>query len=195
MHRDELWQVYAKNGEPIPGEGWRAALGNPEVTGSKAIVGAAIVLLYRKNKSGELEFLWQKRGDEVDRFPGYYDLSAGGHINLGESVIQATIREGYEEIGVKLQADELQYGFMQPLNENRFAWIFFVDWTNRKDEFSFNDKEVSEVKWVKYSEMGKFVKDFAKPPLVRDKALYVMIGEWVRIHGLVKSRPRDDENI
>ena len=47
MHKDELWQVYAPNGEPIVGEGWDSALDNPEATGSDAIVGVAVVFLYR----------------------------------------------------------------------------------------------------------------------------------------------------
>ena len=37
MHHDEMWQVYAPNGEAIPGEGWDSALGNPEVTDSDVI--------------------------------------------------------------------------------------------------------------------------------------------------------------
>ena len=55
MHHDEMWQVYAPNGEPIVGEGWNSALGNPEKTGSSAIVGVAVVFLYRYNDDGELE--------------------------------------------------------------------------------------------------------------------------------------------
>ncbi|MBR2855754.1 hypothetical protein IKE99_02305 [Candidatus Saccharibacteria bacterium] len=34
MHKDEMWQTYAPNGEAIPGEGWDSALGNPEKSGS-----------------------------------------------------------------------------------------------------------------------------------------------------------------
>ena len=47
MHKDESWQVYAPNGEAIPGEGWDSALGNPEVTNADAIVGVAVVFLYQ----------------------------------------------------------------------------------------------------------------------------------------------------
>ncbi|MBQ6375461.1 hypothetical protein IJJ37_00800 [Candidatus Saccharibacteria bacterium] len=48
MHHDETWQVYALNGEAIPGEGWDAALNNPEETGASAIVGMSVVFLYRR---------------------------------------------------------------------------------------------------------------------------------------------------
>ena len=52
MHKDETWQLYSPNGEPIEGVGWNAALDNPEVTGSDAIVGIAIVFLYRRGEDG-----------------------------------------------------------------------------------------------------------------------------------------------
>ena len=183
MHHDELWQIYAPNGEPISGAGWDSALNNPEETGSDAIVGIAIVFLYRVNGTGEIEFLWQRRSAEVDRHPGKWDISAGGHINLGESTIDAAIREAHEEIGAEITADDLIYGFMQPFNKNRLAWLYFVNWTGREDAFSFNDKEVSEVRWIKYSEMEEFRKNFAKAPLAKDTVAFLMVGEWLKMHG------------
>ncbi len=183
MHHDELWQVYARNGEAIPGKGWDSALGNPEETGHEEIVGVAIVFLYRKNDAGELELLWQQRSEKVDRHPSKWDISAGGHINLGESVVEAAIREAYEEIGAKITADDLEYGFMQPFNKNRLAWLFFVDWSGREESFSFNDKEVSEVRWVKLSDTDDFRKKFAKEPLAKDDIAFLMVSDWMKMHG------------
>ena len=186
MHLDELWQIYARNGEAIPGAGWESALGNPEKNDSDKIVGIAIVFLYRKREDGGLDLLWQKRSDKIDRYPGYYDISAGGHINLGESVVDAAIRECHEEIGAEITADDLEYGLMQPFNVNRFAWIYFVDWTGREDDFHFNDQEVSEVKWVPYEETSEFVANYAKPPLAKDKVAFILIDDWLRMHGYIQ---------
>jgi len=185
MHKDEMWQVYAPNGEPVAGEGWDSALGNPEKTGSDAIVGVAVVFLYRFNADGGVEFLWQKRADEVDRYPGYYDISAGGHINLGESLLTGAIREVHEEIGAEITADDLKFAFTKPFNKNRFAWIFMVDWTGRPEEFKFNDHEVSEVKWVPYDELEKFRKKYAKPPLAKDDITFENLDDWMRMQGIV----------
>lgn len=184
MHTDESWQLFARNGEPIPGASWDSALGNPDYE-AKEIVGIAIVFLYRVREDGELEFLWQRRAPNIDRYPGYYDLSAGGHINLGEPTVEAAIREGREEIGVSLTADDLQYGFMQPFNKNRLAWLYFVDYTGRAEDFHFDDNEVDEVKWVPYREMGEFVKNYAKPPLARDEMTFVLVDAWLKMHGLI----------
>ena len=185
MHKDELWQVYAPNGEAILGEGWESALDNPEKTGSDAIVGVAVVFLYRHNSDGELELLWQKRSDEIDRYPGYYDISAGGHINLGETIVEGAIRECYEEIGAEISPSDLQFAFTKPFNKNRFAWIFMVDWTGKPNEFHFDDNEVSEVKWVAHGETEAFRKKYAKPPLQKDDITFVNLDDWMRMHGYI----------
>lgn len=184
MHHDEQWQVFAPNGESIAGASWASILGNPG-TDVDEIVGVAITFLYRRNENGELEFLWQKRAKDVDRYPEYYDLSAGGHINLGESAVEAAIREAREEIGVELGANDLRYGFMRPFNKNRFAWLYFVNYTGRPDEFHFDDNEVSEVKWVPYSEMREFIHNYAKPPLASDEMTFDFVDEWLEMHGII----------
>lgn len=183
MHRDEKWQVYKPNGELIPGEWWDAALDNPEKNGSDAIVGVAVVFLYRV-VDGKVELLWQRRSEFVDRYPGDYDISAGGHINLGESVVEGAMRECREEIGAEVTADDLKFVTMRPFNKNRFAWVFAVDWTGREDDFRFDDKEVSEVKWVPNTETMKFKAKYAKEPLKKDELTVGMLNEWLKIQGL-----------
>ena len=183
MHKDELWQAYAPNGEPILGVGWDSALDNPEKSGSDVIVGVAVIFLYRRNLDGELEILWQKRSELVDRYPGDYDISAGGHINLGESIAQAAIRETREEIGATISAEDLRFVTMRPFNKNRFAWVFVVDFTGREDDFHFNDKEVSEVRWIKFSETDEFREKYAKAPLKKDGLTFTCLKEWFLQHG------------
>lgn len=178
MHKDEIWQIYAPNGEAIPGSGWESALDNPEKTGSDAIVGVAVVFLYRKNDDGELELLWQRRSESIDRYPGDYDISAGGHINLGESVAQAAVRETREEIGADILVEDLNFVTMRPFNKNRFAWIFAVDFTGRGENFHFDDNEVSEVRWVAFSKTNDFKEKFAKAPLKKDNLTFECLKEW-----------------
>ena len=183
MHHDEMWQIYAPNGEPIPGEGWNSALDNPEKVGSDVIVGVAIAFLYRHREDGVLELLWQKRSDKVDRFPGDYDISAGGHINLGESLVEATVREVREEIGVEIAVDDLYFLTTRPFNKNRFAWIYLVDWTGKPDAFHFDDGEVSEVKWVPFDESNEFRVKYGKEPLKKDNITLELMRQWFVEHG------------
>ena len=188
MHHDEMWQVYAPNGEPIPGFGWDSALDNPELNNADEIVGVSVIFVYRINSDGVLELLWQRRSSEVDRYPGDYDISAGGHINLGESIVEGAVRECYEEIGAKISADDLRFVTMRPFNKNRFAWIFVVDWTGKDDTFSFNDKEVSEVNWIAFDKTEEFRKKYAKAPLKKEELTFVSLKEWFSQHGYLQAK-------
>ena len=180
MHHDEMWQVYAPNGEAIPGEGWDSALGNPKYGESKAIIGGVVVFLYRINFDGELEFLWQARSMEVDRDSGYYDTSTSGHVNLGETPVEASIRELKEEIGAKIETSELKFVTSVSVDQNTMAWMYLVDWTGRPDKFIFDDGEVSKVKWIRYDEMENFRKTFAKEPLRRADLSFLQLDVWLR---------------
>ena len=182
MHKDEIWQLYYPNGEPIEDAGWPAARNNP-TSNDTEIVGVAIVFLFRRNDEGELELLWQRRSDTIDRYPGDYDISAGGHINLDESIIEATIREAKEEIGVLVDPLDLGFVTMYPFNKNRFAWIFAADWTGKEDAFHFDDKEVSEVRWVPFEDTDAFRKKYAKKPLKEDPVTFEVLKYWFEIHG------------
>ncbi|MBR3254145.1 NUDIX domain-containing protein [Candidatus Saccharibacteria bacterium] len=182
MHKDEIWQTYYPNGEPVVGVGWDAALNNPEETGSDAIVGVAAVFLYRR-KGNDLELLWQKRSETIDRYPRDYDFSAGGHVDLGETVVEAAVRETREEIGAEISAEDLHFVTMRPFNKNRFAWVYLVDYAGREENFHFDDEEVSEVKWVPLSEIDEFRLRYAKAPLKKDTITFECIKQWFSQHG------------
>jgi len=182
MHKDEIWQLYYPNGEPIVGAGWDAALDNPEKTGSDNIVGVAVVFLYRHGADG-LELLWQRRSELVDRYPGAFDISAGGHINLGESLTEAAVREAHEEIGAEILPEDLRLVTMRPFNKNRLAWVYVVDYTGRGEAFHFDDKEVSEVRWVPFAETDEFREKYGKTPLKKDKLTFACLEEWFLQHG------------
>ena len=57
-----------------------------------------VVHLHLFNSRGELYL--QKRPEWKDIQPGKWDTSVGGHVDLGESVEQALLREVREELGV-----------------------------------------------------------------------------------------------
>lgn len=186
MHSDELWQLYDANGEPISGAGWSAARDNPHGEDTEN-VGVAIVFLYRQSDRG-LEFLWQRRSLEIDHHPGDWDASVGGHINLGESATAAAVREAKEELGAELETNDLQFVVGWSFNKNKFAWLYLVDYTGKPDEFHFDDHEVMEVKWVPYAEMEDFRHQFAKKPIRKNKVMFRVIDEWLKMRGLVAAK-------
>ena len=58
------------------------------------------------NKRGEI--VLQKRSENQETFPGMWDASVGGHVDLGEKPLEAAIRELKEETGLLAGSDNLE---------------------------------------------------------------------------------------
>lgn len=155
MHDGELWQAFYQNGQPVSGRGLVDDAFDDDAT---LVQGNAHVWLWREGASGP-EILLQKRAMTKKRAPGYLHISAGGHINVGETAPQAAVRETREEMGIELSASELYLVHVTrtPRNWNDLAHVFI--YKLRGDErFSFDDGEVDSVQWHgldEFSEMAK----------------------------------------
>ena len=101
-HPGEIWQEVDFNGEIIGG----IDPNDFDEEKVKRFNGVA-VMLYRYN-NGEVEFLFQHRSKNLKANADKWDVSAGGHVNVGERPIEAMVREAREEIGVKLDASRLE---------------------------------------------------------------------------------------
>ena len=165
MHREEVWQEYSENGEPLANGGRPSHLGNHAE--GRDYYGGAIIWLYRFNNGG-LEVLFQKRSATIDRYPGKWDCSVGGHVNYGETFAEAGIRELEEEIGVHdLGKEDLEFVVSFKGDIGIYS-IFVADYTDHKQNFTFSDGEVDEVKWVPLEDYDYFRKKYGKAPLAKD---------------------------
>ncbi|MGP4069657.1 NUDIX hydrolase [Halobacillus sp. B29] len=64
--------------------------------------------LYEMDSEGQVCLFFQKRAADKAEFPGLYDISAAGHIEAGENIIQAGRREIHEELGISLWKEDLK---------------------------------------------------------------------------------------
>ena len=174
QHENELWQEYNKNG---------ARLGSiyPQKSDFNDIelFGGTATMFYRF-KDGKVEFLFQHRSKFVDRNPEKWDVSAGGHINFEEDVFDAAKREVEEEIGVKIDPSRLEFSVAYVRPPKNIIYLYFYDLTNEEVEFRFDDKEVSEVKWVAFEDLVKFWSNL-KTNLQDDAIFQNQLLEWTRI--------------
>ena len=76
------------------------------VTGRSLLVAAAYVVLRRPRPDGADEVLLQRRAG-TGYMDGWWALLAG-HVDPGESVHEAAVREAAEEGGVRLAVDDLR---------------------------------------------------------------------------------------
>lgn len=149
VHLDESWQLFAENGEPLPGSATREMIARD----SSLLFGAAHVWVWRKSEDAEVQILLQKRAESKRTWPGHYDISAAGHINADEIPLQAAVREADEEIGLKVHTERLKYLFSlrTPLDIQEIDHVYLYE---ASLEFSptYTDGEVSECKWIRLDE-------------------------------------------
>lgn len=158
----EYWQLYNEQGQTIPNKGKDIV----EVFEKAILHGASHVWIWRYNNS-QIEVLLQKRASDKPTWPDFFDISAAGHIDDGESPLQAGIRETKEEIGIDIKPTELKLIGVQrmyfPLDngwtENEFQWLYLLK-VSSKTDYKLADGEVDFLVW---KSLEKFKTEFSNP--------------------------------
>lgn len=149
----ELWQLYDEHGSPMPGKG-----ATKDEAFSGLLHGAAQVWMWRR-RNGKVEVLVQKRAAGKRTWPNLLDISAAGHINLGETPIEAAIRETKEELGLTIQADDLKLinetkEYMVADNgdiENELVWFYSLELKDNHT-FTLQTEEVDSLLWKSFDD-------------------------------------------
>ena len=112
------------------------------------------------NSRGEM--LIQRRSENKDRYPGCWDVSAGGFVSSGEDSRQAVLREAKEELGLELEDADFRFLLCEP-----FSYVlddFYLAFSDTAaEDMHFQQEEVSELKWAGREEVfqmlsnGRFV--------------------------------------
>ncbi len=95
------------------------------------------------NTKGDL--LLQKRSMSKDIAPGRWDTSVGGHVNPGEDVHAAAVREMREELGIA--APELQFLYSYLFTNHRESELVSTFTCISEEEIHFNTEEIDEVRF------------------------------------------------
>lgn len=146
----ELWQLCDPQGRAIEGAGAT----KDEVFQKGLLHGAAHVWIWRAGQKNP-EVLLQKRAADKRTWPSLYDISAAGHIDLGESPLTAALRETQEEIGLSIDETDLLFFSVQRMQiktnggaiENEFQWLYLYE-LKTDDNLALEQAEVSSVLWM-----------------------------------------------
>lgn len=118
------------------------------------------------------QILLQKRSAKKDKYPGYWTVSASGHVEYGTSYEEAAARELKEEIGLVVPLQfELKMMVKMP-TETEIESVY-TGFAPNAATFLVDPTEVDMVKWVKLKDLSSFAKHhkFTLPALQAFKAL------------------------
>jgi isopentenyldiphosphate isomerase len=113
-----------------------------------------------KDENNEGFIVFQKRSDNKKSWPGYFDISAAGHIEAGET-IEDGLRELKEELGVEVEFDKLTSlgtrvcieEFKENSINHEFQSIFFLKDNRNLKNYHLQGDELSGICKIKISEL------------------------------------------
>lgn len=119
-----------------------------EIHGNPSLLHKVIHVLVSDGKNG---LLLQKRSIKKDVAPGRWDTSVGGHVNPGESIREALIREMEEELGIKPEHPQFLYTYIHSNPyETELVYTFHCI---HKGSVRFNRDEIDEVRFWSIDEI------------------------------------------
>ena len=118
----------------------------------------------RKNDSGKWDVLLQKRSKNKDSHPGCYDVSSGGHITSGSKNLDSAVREIGEELGLLINAEDLQLLGNFPTSSERvfhgkifkneqLNYVYLYKGNVNIDELKIQESELEAVEWWSLEEV------------------------------------------
>ena len=130
------------------------------------------VAIFILNSKGET--LLQKRSGNKRYNPNKWAICSG-HVDAYESLEDAALREVKEEIGLTILKDELcRYKKSELIlrESNSHTTHYFYFKTDKKaNEFTIQEEELSEVKWVDIDKVIRMIKDHDNIVFGEDKLM------------------------
>ena len=109
--------------------------------------------------------LLQRRALSKESWPGQWDISVAGHVEAGESAMEAIVREAREELGLVCIPEELRrlgtLRYQAVLHggrylENEYHEVFLLERAIDLDTLVLDAAEVAEVALVTPERLGEY---------------------------------------
>ena len=111
------------------------------------------VLIY----NDQHDILIQKRSANKRSYPNRWAL-LHGHVEEGETVEVAAVRECKEELGIEVEMSELHPFTTIENSETHATYYFYVRFNKNEAEFILQKEELSQVKWCSINDVIDMIK-------------------------------------
>lgn len=130
--------------------------------------------------------LMQQRSKNKAKNPGKWDVAAAGHVSSGQTSTEAAIRETLEEVGIKVNEQELEYVLTYKNKEN--VEEDYIDnqiydcYIVKRDKINLRNIKVqeSEVEQVKVCNLEEFSQIIENGNIMKRDKLYEKIIEYLK---------------
>ncbi|MDO6759258.1 NUDIX domain-containing protein [Tamlana sp. 2_MG-2023] len=147
----------------------------------------AHVWLYTKNG----EVLLSQRSAKKAICPLMWDVSVAGHVDAGETIKQAGVREIFEEIGLSITEDKLLkigvfecfQSYENGMTDNEFHNTFLAELTVPISSLKAQEEEVEALKLISLTEFDELIADINTNNLhfvPSNKTYYEFVSEKIK---------------
>lgn len=144
----EIWDILDKDGN---------LTGRTIERGEELKEGEYHLVVHIWVMNSKKELLIQRRADHIKHAPGIW-ASTGGSGVSGEDSLTAAIRELSEEMGIKVQKEEMKK-INRVIKRNSIADIWLVKKDIDVFDLVLQKEEVSDAKWVSLEELKNMIKN------------------------------------
>ena len=122
------------------------------------------------------EILLEKRSPNKKYSPNKWGLCAG-HVDTGETLIEAAIRERKEEIGIDINKSELKsFGEIEKYEDStntHLTHFFYLICDKDISEFTIQLEELSEVKWFNIDKIIRLINEESTTTVFKKNRSYL----------------------
>lgn len=126
---------------------------------------ASAIFVFCKNKDGDWCVLGSERGEEAADYRGFWNCCCG-YLDMNETTKYCALRELYEETGVLIDEDDVEFiGYEDSPEANKqnitFRFASFIK-DGITDDYTFSKKnnegkEVGEIKWINLKDVNNYI--------------------------------------
>ena len=118
------------------------------------LVPIAVFLIILKEEGKKTKILLQKR-QNTGYMDNMWDVCVSGHVKSGEAATEAIIREANEEIGIKIEKENLKFAgfYYNNIKRKTYCYVYFKA-NKYKNTPRINETEkCSDLKWFDITDL------------------------------------------